>query len=64
MSGHIAEGDDLFGEDVPCPYVAEGDHVAMVSVGGYRHAMWTEHCGRPRAGALLFEDRVETSPKR
>jgi diaminopimelate decarboxylase len=61
VSGHINEGNDLFGEDVPCPHVAEGDIVAMVSVGGYCHAMWTEHCGRPRAGALFFEDRAETA---
>jgi diaminopimelate decarboxylase len=58
VAGHINEGDDLFGEDVPFPDVAEGDIVAMVSVGGYCQSMWTDHCGRPRAGALFFEDRV------
>ena len=59
VAGHINEGDDLFGEDVPFPEVAEGDIVAMVSVGGYCQSMWTDHCGRPRAGALFFEDRAE-----
>ena len=58
VAGHVNEGDDLFGEDVPFPEVAEGDIVAMVSVGGYCQSMWTDHCGRPRAGALFFEERV------
>ena len=58
VSGNINEGDDLFGEDVPFPEVAEGDIVAMVSVGGYCQSMWTDHCGRPRAGALFFEERA------
>ena len=58
VAGHINEGDDLFGEDVPFPEVAEGDIVAMVSAGGYCQSMWTDHCGRPRAGALFFEERV------
>ena len=56
VAGHINEGDDLFAEDVPFPEVAEGDIVAMVSVGGYCQAMYTEHCMRPRAGALFFDD--------
>jgi len=34
VAGHINEGDDLFGEDVPFPEVAEGDIVAMPSLGG------------------------------
>jgi diaminopimelate decarboxylase len=58
VAGHINEGDDLFGEDVPFPDVAEGDIVAMVGVGGYSHSMWTDHCGRPRAGALFFAERA------
>ena len=58
VAGHINEGDDLFGEDVPFPEVVEGDLVAMVSVGGYCQSMWTDHCGRPRAGALFFADRA------
>jgi len=58
IAGHINEGDDLFGEDVAFPEAAEGDIVAMVSTGGYSHSMWTDHCGRPRAGALFFEERA------
>ena len=58
ISGHINEGDDLFGEDVRFPEVVEGDIVAMVSIGGYCQSMWTDHCARPRAGALFFEDRA------
>ena len=58
VAGHINESDDLFGEDVPFPEVAEGDVVAMVSLGGYCQSMWTHHCGRPRAGALFFEERA------
>ena len=56
VAGHINEGDDLFAEDIPFPEVAEGDIVAVVSVGGYCQAMYTEHCMRPRAGALFFDD--------
>ena len=37
---------------------AEGEIVAMVSVGGYCHSMWTDHCGRPRAGAVYFAGRA------
>jgi diaminopimelate decarboxylase len=58
VARHINEGNDLFGEDVLFPYVAEGDIVAMVGVGGYCQSMWTDHCGRPRAGALFFADRA------
>ena len=58
VAGNINEGDDLFGEDAALPEVAEGDIVAMVSVGGYCQSMWTDHCGRPRAGALFFEERA------
>jgi diaminopimelate decarboxylase len=58
VAGHINEGDDLFGEHVAFPEVAEGDIVAMVSIGGYCQSMWMDHCGRPRAGALFFEERA------
>ena len=58
VAGHINEGDDLFGEDAPFPEVAEGDIVATPSLGGYSQSMWTDHCGRPRAGALFFEERA------
>ena len=50
VADHINEGDDLFGEDVPFPEVAEGDVVAMVSLGGYCQSIWTDHCGRPGDG--------------
>jgi len=58
VAGNINEGNDLFGEDVPFPEVVEGDIVAVVSIGGYCQSMWTDHCGRPRAGALFFEERA------
>jgi diaminopimelate decarboxylase len=57
VAGHINEGDDLFAEHVPFPEVAEGDIVAMVSVGGYCQAMFTEHCLRPRATTVCFGRR-------
>ena len=57
VAGHINEGDDLFAEHVPFPDVVEGDIVAMVSVGGYCQAMFTEHCLRPRATTILFAQR-------
>jgi diaminopimelate decarboxylase len=58
VAGHINEGDDVFGEGVRLPEVAEGEIVAVVSIGGYCHSMWTDHCGRPRAGAVFFADRA------
>ncbi len=58
VAGHINEGDDVFGEGVRLPDVAEGDIVALVSIGGYCHSMWTDHCGRPRAGAVFFAERA------
>lgn len=58
VAGHINEGDDLLAIDVPFPEVAEGDIVAMVSCGGYCQGMWTDHCLRPRAGAVFFADRA------
>ena len=58
FTGHINEGDDVFAVDHPCPEVREGDVVAMVSIGGYNQAMYTEHCMRPPAKAVFFDDRL------
>ena len=58
LAGHINEGNDVFGTDMPFPRVREGEIVAIVSNGGYCPGMWTDHCMRPRAGSLYFSDRV------
>lgn len=58
LAGHINEGDDLFGTDLPFPEVREGEILALASAGGYSPGMWTDHCLRPRAGTLYFADRV------
>ncbi len=58
LAGHINEGNDVFGTDMPFPSVREGEIVAIVSNGGYCPGMWTDHCMRPRAGSLYFSDRV------
>ena len=58
LAGHINEGNDLFGTDVPFPDVREGEIVALASCGGYCAGMWTDHCMRPRAGMRYFADRV------
>jgi diaminopimelate decarboxylase len=58
LTGHINEGNDLFGTDLPFPAVREGEIVALASTGGYCGGMWTDHCMRPRAGSLYFSDRV------
>ncbi len=58
ISGHINEGNDLFAEDLPFPDVREGDIVAMINVGSYNASMTSEHCLRPSAGAVFFEDRI------
>jgi diaminopimelate decarboxylase len=58
LTGHINEGDDVFARDLPLCDVREGDIVALPSLGGYCSTMWTDHCMRPRAGALFFSNRV------
>jgi diaminopimelate decarboxylase len=58
LAGHINEGDDLFAEDLPFPEVSEGEIVALASSGGYCPGMWTDHCMRPRAKMLYFDERV------
>ena len=58
ISGHINEGNDLFAEDYAFPRVAEGDIVAIINCGGYNQAMTLEHCLRPPAAAVYFEDRL------
>lgn len=58
VSGHINEGDDLFAQEQPMPRVEEGDVVALIGVGSYNGAMWSEHCLRPPAGVVSFADRV------
>ena len=58
IAGHINEGNDLFAEDYPFPEVDEGDIVAIINCGGYNQAMTMEHCLRPPAAAVYFEDRL------
>ncbi|HEX6844061.1 MAG TPA: diaminopimelate decarboxylase [Actinomycetota bacterium] len=57
VAGHINEGDDLFAEDRPLPAIAEGDVLAILSVGSYNASMASEHCLRPPAGSVAFADR-------
>jgi diaminopimelate decarboxylase len=58
ISGNINEGDDLFAEDLPFPDVAEGDIVAAINVGSYNASMTSEHCLRPAANAVFFQERT------
>jgi diaminopimelate decarboxylase len=58
ISGHINEGDDLFAEDYPFPDISEGEIVAIANVGGYNQAMAMNHCMRPHAKAVYFDDRI------
>jgi diaminopimelate decarboxylase len=58
VTGHINEGDDIFGRDLPLTDVREGEIVALPSIGGYCPGMWTDHCMRPRAGSLYFPERI------
>jgi diaminopimelate decarboxylase len=57
ITGNINEGDDLWAEDYPFPDTDEGEIVACINVGGYNQAMQMEHCLRPFAPAVYFEDR-------
>ncbi|HSD49246.1 MAG TPA: diaminopimelate decarboxylase [Actinomycetota bacterium] len=57
VGGNINEGDDLWGEDQPFPDVAEGDIVAILRVGSYNQAMHLDHCLRPPAKVLAFDER-------
>jgi diaminopimelate decarboxylase len=58
ISGNINEGNDLFAEGYPFPHVAEGDVVAAIGVGSYNASMWSQHCLRPPAEAIFFNDRL------
>jgi diaminopimelate decarboxylase len=58
VSGNINEGPDLFAEDLPFPEVREGDVLAILNIGSYDQAMYSEHCLRPPAGTVAFTDRI------
>jgi diaminopimelate decarboxylase len=58
LAGHINEGNDLLGEDLPLAEVREGEIVALPTTGGYCPGMWTDHCMRPRATQLYLAERV------
>jgi len=58
FAGHINEAPDLFAEQYPFPPVAEGDLVALLSVGGYCQAAANRHCLRPQAAAVYLRDRL------
>jgi diaminopimelate decarboxylase len=62
FAGHINEGDDLYGEDVPFPDVDEGDVVALQNLGSYNASMASEHCLREPAGSVFFDERVPVAP--
>jgi diaminopimelate decarboxylase len=55
FAGHINEGDDLFGRDLPFPAVAEGDIVALLNVGSYNQSTYSVHCLRDDPKALILE---------
>jgi diaminopimelate decarboxylase len=57
VSGNVNEGDDLWGEEVPLPDLSEGDIVALLNVGTYNASMRLEHCLRPPAGTVVFDER-------
>jgi diaminopimelate decarboxylase len=58
VAGNINEGNDLWGEDVPLPELAEGDVLALLLVGAYGRSMHIDHCLRPPAGTVAFTDRI------
>jgi diaminopimelate decarboxylase len=58
VAGNINEGDDLWGENVPLPELAEGDVLALLLVGAYGRSMHIDHCLRPPAGTVAFADRI------
>jgi diaminopimelate decarboxylase len=58
VAGNINEGNDLWGEGVPLPEVAEGDVLALLLVGAYGRSMHIEHCLRPPAGTVAFTERI------
>jgi diaminopimelate decarboxylase len=58
VAGNINEGNDLWGEDVPLPELAEGDVLALLLVGAYGRSMHIDHCLRPPAWTVAFADRI------
>ena len=59
VTSHINEGPDTYHEDYPLPPLREGDIVAILGVGCYCQANWHEHCLRPPADVVWFDDRLE-----
>jgi diaminopimelate decarboxylase len=58
VAGNINEGNDLWGEQVPLPELAEGDILALLLVGAYGRSMHLDHCLRPPAATVAFAERV------
>jgi diaminopimelate decarboxylase len=58
VAGNINEGPDLWGEDVELPELEEGDVIAILNTGSYNQSMTLEHCLRPPAGVVAFDDRA------
>jgi diaminopimelate decarboxylase len=58
IAGNINEGNDLWGEGVPLPELAEGDVLALLLVGSYGRSMHIDHCLRPPAGTVAFTERI------
>jgi diaminopimelate decarboxylase len=58
VAGNINEGNDLWGEEVPLPELAEGDVLALLLVGAYGRSMHIEHCLRPPTSTIAFGDRL------
>jgi diaminopimelate decarboxylase len=58
VAGNINEGNDLWGEGVPLPELAEGDVLALLLVGAYGRSMHIDHCLRPPAGTVAFTERI------
>jgi diaminopimelate decarboxylase len=57
VSGHINEGPDLWGEDVPLPRIEEGDILAICNIGTYNQSMTMWHCLRPPVPGVYYAPR-------
>ncbi len=63
IAGNINEAIDLLAEDVAIPPIGEGDHVALLNVGGYGSSASSNHCMRGAFSEyVLFDESATAAP--
>jgi len=55
VTGRICENTDRLAVDIPFPYVAEGDVIAIMDAGAYGYSMAHQFNTRPRPAEVLID---------